>query len=273
MNIFLESNYHVILKKIVEERKRIDPKFNFQAIAEATRIPKSYLSKVAHEKAHFSADQLFLVGEHLGLNEKQLRYMQLLLELARSGVKKRREQLEKEIQALRDRALDSREHLQAKPESLGEDGLRDYYLDPLNQLVHICLSIPRYQTDATKLAADLGIPVAELRGVIERLEALGVIEHVNGRYKSLLKGIHLPKTSPVFKPWRNQLKLLCLDRLSRRPEKSDYSFSVCFSATDKVRDRIKGDFLELLKKAEAEVGGARQEGAYQMSFELFAWTN
>ena len=79
--------------------------------------------------------------------------------------------------------------------------------------------------------------------------------------------------SPVFRPWRNQLKLLCLDRLSRRGQKSDYSFSVCFSATDKVRDRIKGDFLELLKRVEAEVGAARQEEAYQMSFELFAWTN
>ncbi len=273
MNLFLESNYHAVLRKIVEERKRIDPKFNFQAIAEATRIPKSYLSKVAHEKAHFSPDQLFLVGEHLGLNDPQMRYMQLLLEQARSGVKKRREQLEKELQAMRDRALDSREHLQAKPESLGEQGLKDYYLDPMNQLVHISLSIPRYQSDPTKLATDLGIPVAELRAIIERLEGLGVIELAHGKYKTLIKGIHLPRTSPVFRPWRNQLKLLCLDRLSRRGQKSDYSFSVSFSATDKVRDRIKGDFLELLKRAEAEVGGARQEEAYQMSFELFAWTN
>lgn len=273
MNIFLETSYHQVLRQVVEERKAIDQKFNFQAIAEATRIPKSYLSKVAHEKAHFSPDQMYLVTEFLGMTELQARYMALLLEHARSGVKARREALEKELQAIRERALDSREHLQAKPESLSDQALKDYYLDPLHQVVHICLSIPRYQTDAARLAADLGISVQDLRVTIERLEGLGVIEHANGRYKTLVKGVHLPRTSPAYKPWRNQLKLLCLERLNHKSKAGDYSFSVCFSATDKVRDKIKADFLELLKKAEVSVRDARQDGAYQMSFELFAWTN
>lgn len=272
MNIFTESSYQSILRRVVEERKGIDSAFTFQVIAEATRIPKSYISKVTTGKAHFSADQLFAVCEFLGFTERQVRYMMLLLEQERSTIPKRRETLLREIQTIRDQALDSREHIKAKPDSLSDQSLRDYYVDPFNQIVHICLSIPRYQNDPAKLAADLDMQVAELREVIERLENLGIVEQHAGKIRTLIKSIHLPRSSPAFKPWRNQLKILCLERLSRRARRDDYSFSVTFSATERVRDKIKSEFLDLLKRSEELVQGAKQEETYQMSFDLFSWS-
>jgi uncharacterized protein (TIGR02147 family) len=272
MNIFLETSYRVILRRFVEERKSIDGKFNFQAIAEATRIPKSYFSKVTTEKAHFSADQLFVVCELLGFTQKQSRYLTTLMEWERSVHMKRRSILSQEIQDMRDEALDSKEHLKAKPESLDETSLREYYIDPLHQVVHICLSISRYQSDPQKLANDLAISVSELRQIIERLERLGVIEQHNGRIRTVIKNIHLSRSSPAYKPWRNQLKLLCMEQLNRYPRKEVYSFSVTFSATERVREQIKGEFLEMLKSIEERVQNSKQEQAYQMSFDLFSWT-
>lgn len=272
MNIFSESNYRKILRDVVEDRKAIDGSFNFQTIGEQTRIPKSYISKVTTEKAHFNGDQLCAVCEILGFNENQLRYMMLLLEYERSTQKKRREILLRDLNLMRDKALDPAEHLEAKATNLSEGSLRDYYLDPMNQIVHICLSIPRYQREPQKLAADLRLSLAELRVIIERLESINVIEHVSGRIHTVLKSIHLPKSSPVFKPWRNQLKMLCLDRLNRDARKSDYSFSVVFSANTKTRDKIKSEFLALLKSIEATVQKSDQEESYQMNFDLFSWT-
>lgn len=73
--------------------------------------------------------------------------------------------------------------------------LRDYYIDPLNQIVHICLSIARYQKDPPCLASELDIPVADLRQIIERLEHLGVVEQQGGKIRTLIKSIHLPRSS------------------------------------------------------------------------------
>ena len=272
MNIFAESNYRQILREVVEERKSIDGKFNFQSIGEVTRIPKSYISKVTTEKAHFNCDQLCAVCEYLGFTETQLRYMMLLLELERCAQKKWKDILTRDLNIIRDKAMDSTEHIKAKADQVGEQSLRDYYIDPMNQIVHICLSIPRYQREPQRLAADLRLSPAELRMVIERLEALNIIENVNGKIKTVVKSIHLPKLSPVYKPWRNQLKLLCLDRLNRDARTDDYSFSVTFSATSRARDKIKSEFLDLLKKVEDTVQTSDQVETYQMSFDLFSWT-
>jgi uncharacterized protein (TIGR02147 family) len=272
MNIFSESNYRQILREVVEERKSIDGKFNFQSIGESTRIPKSYISKVTTEKAHFNCDQLCAICEYLGFNEIQIRYMMLLLELERCTQKKRQDILTHDVGAIRDKALDSTEHIKAKADKLSEQCLRDYYIDPMNQIVHICLSIPRYQKEPQRLAADLRLSPTELRLIIERLEALSIIEHSNGKIRTILKSIHLPKSSPAYKPWRNQLKLLCMDRLNRDVRTDDYSFSVTFSATPKTRNKIKSEFLSLLKQVEETVQGADLEETYQMSFDLFSWT-
>ncbi len=272
MNIFSESNYRQILRDVVEERKSIDSKFNFQSIAEHTRIPKSYISKVTTEKAHLNGDQLCAVCEYLGFKEIQMRYMMLLLEVERCTQKKRKDILTRDVNAIRDRALDSTEHIKAKSDKLSDESLREYYIDPLNQIVHICLSIPRYQREPQRLAADLRLSPMELRQIIERLEALSVVEHSNGKLRTIVKSIHLPKSSSAYKPWRNQLKLLCMDRLNRDASADDYSFSVTFSASPKTRNKIKSEFLAFLKRVEESVQSSDLEETYQMSFDLFSWT-
>jgi len=272
MNIFAESNYRKILRDVVEERKSIDGKFNFQSIGEFTRISKTYISKVTTEKAHFNCDQLCAVCEYLGFTEIQLRYMMLLLELERCTQKRWKDILTRDINVIRDKALDSTEHIKAKADQVSEQSLRDYYIDPMNQIVHICLSIPRYQREPQRLAADLRLSPSELRLIVERLEALNIVENTNGKIRTVVKSIHLPKSSPVYRPWRNQLKLLCMDRLNRDARNDDYSFSVTFSATPKARDKIKADFLDLLKQIENTVQKSDQQETYQMSFELFSWT-
>lgn len=271
MNIFLESSYQSILRKVVEERKNSDSKFNFQAIAEATRIPKSYLSKVTTGKAHFSGDQLYSVCAFLGFSEMQMHYTSLLLELERSTLKARKQLIQRDLTAIKDQALDSREHIKARSGNLSDQELSEYYMDPMNQIVHICLSIPRYQSDPLKLSIDLGIPMTEMRTIIDKLEAFGVIERKNREIRTVVKSIHLPRTSSVFRSWRTQQKLLCTERLNRFPQSDDYSFSVTFSASEKVRDKIRVDFLELLKRSEGLVQESKQEDVYQMNFDLFSW--
>jgi len=90
--------------------------------------------------------------------------------------------------------------------------------------------------------------------------------------KLLVENIHLPKQSPVYRSWRNQLKLLAINKIDTLADDQAYSFSVVFSANDDIRKEIHSRFLAYLKGVEELVGDAPQEHAYQMSFELFPWT-
>jgi hypothetical protein len=99
-----------------------------------------------------------------------------------------------------------------------------------------------------------------------------MIEYCSDKIRVVIDGIYLPKTSPAYKPWRNQLKLLCMERLNRIPHDRDYSLSATFSANAKIRDKIKAEFLDLIKKSQALTEGTKLEDTYQMSFDLFSWT-
>ena len=78
MNIYEELDYRVILRKTIEERKRVDSSSNFQKLATAIRVQKSYLSKVFRETTDLNTDQLFLACEHLEFTSDQKNYLFLL---------------------------------------------------------------------------------------------------------------------------------------------------------------------------------------------------
>lgn len=272
MNIYTKYDYRQILCAVVSERKRLDSTVNFQHMATHVRIPKSYLSKVIHGKADLNSDQLFLVCKFLDFNDQESAYMQLLLEYARTGITARKENLLIEIRQIQTRQLDTKEHIKAVAIGTLSDELTAYYLDPLIQLTHICLSIPRYQKDQNLLAHDLRVPVSKLLTAINKLEQMRVISRTKDGIRLDLENIHLPKNSPVYKSWRNQLKLKAMSRVDSIPEENVYSFSVVFSSHEEIRKEIHSRFLSFLKGIEELVRSGPQEDAYQMSFELFSWT-
>jgi uncharacterized protein (TIGR02147 family) len=271
LNIFSKIDYREILRTLVAERKRVDPRVNFQQMALAIRVPKSYLSRVAHGRADLNADQLFLVCRYLELGEAEHAYLDLLLDYARASIKARKEALLAAIRAMQAEHLDSRAHLAAAKSAPSERDLAAYYLEPLVQIAHVCLALPRYQRDAAQLARDLGVPARRLNAAIAKLEGMGLVERRQQRIVLLVESLHLPRDAPLYRAWRNQMKLAATARLDALPDEQAYSFAALFSADEDVRKEIHARFLAFLRETEALVGGAPQSGVYQMSFELFPW--
>lgn len=272
MNIYRESDYRKILIQSVEEKRKLDPSFSNQGLAEAMRIQKSYLSKVFNGKADFSTDQLYLASQYLKFNEEQKQYLFLLLELARSGLSARRTEIERKIREIQTRFLHTREHLKSAPLYASAEGLASYYLDPLTQIVHISLAIDRYAKNPVLLAQDLQISQKRIRNLVERLESLEVIGKKGGRYVLLVDHIHLPRESPVYETWRDQLKLASIQRLRNQTADRSYSFSAVFAADEETRRKIQGRFLELIKTVEEEAKDAPYRDTLQLTFDLFSWT-
>ncbi len=272
MNIYQETNYQVIIQEAVKELKKLDSTFHFQKLAEIAGIQKSYLSKVIHGTAHLNTDQLHMICEQLRMDEPQQKYMALLLEYAKSSLKQRKEKIFSEIQKIQTQFLETKKHLSKEKINPNTKEWMDYYLDPLNQIVHVCLSIERYQKDVNLLAQDLNIDSSKLISLIQTLERLGIITRYKNKIEVLIKELHLPKDSTLYASWRNQLKLLTLQRLQHNENGKSYSFSVVFSADPQTKNKIQAKFLELLKETEPWVQKAPSQETFQMNFDLFSWT-
>jgi uncharacterized protein (TIGR02147 family) len=273
MNIFHESDYRKIIRELVEHKKTLDSKFNFQRLSEACGIQKAYLSQVLQGARDLSRDQLFAVNRYLELSQEEASFMELLLEYARSARADRRELLLAEIQTIQRKHLKTEKNLSVKEVAVSGDTISQYYLDPYHQLIHIALDIPRFRKEPQALAQAFSLPKARLRELLGNLERMKIIKSENGEIKVLLQNIHLPKNSPLFWAWKSGLMQMALQYLRSGLEDQEraYSFSVVFAAEEEVRLKVQKLFLDFLKEAKGLVGDAKSKHVYQMNFDLFPW--
>ena len=108
--------------------------------------------------------------------------------------------------------------------------------------------------------------------IINKLEQMNIISRDEAELKILIKKMHLPRSSPVYKAWRNQLKLMAMRKLDDAEDADSYSFSVVFASDTETQNQIRRRFLTFLKEVEKLAGTSAQHDTYQMSFDLFAWT-
>ncbi len=228
--------------------------------------------------AQLSLDQIFLICQLLKLKSEEQEYLELLLEFDRTGVAERKKTLLEKIRSISEKHMDTGAHLRAKKievttkDADGSNSLADYYLDPLIQIVHVAISIDFFSKNPAALIQELGIHSSQLYSAIAALERMGLAYRENSRLLPREPSLHLSKSSSLFRAWRNQLKLLSMQRINQLPDKEIYSFSTVFSATPETRKIITEKFVEFLKSCESSVANAQAKQVYYMSFDLFSWT-
>ncbi len=272
MNVFIANDYRVVIEERVLELKSKEAKMTFQKLSDQTRIAKSYISRVVGRKAHLNVDQLFLVSKNLEFSEKERQYIDLLHQMQTTVVQERKKVLREQIKGLQREALQSKYTLKQNPVAFDDAFFTGYFGDPLNQLAHICLTVPRFQNHPNLIADSLGLPPARLRTCFAKLEELGVVRRIDGKYQVVIEHLHLPKDAQVYPYWRNAIKSLCLHRLEHLPRRDDYSFAVTFAATESTMKQIHAEFLSFIRKAQEWSIEGNKEQVYQLCFDLFPWT-
>ena len=175
MNIFIERDYRLIVKMLIEHKKKSDETATFQNLAEKIRVPKSYVSKVVNGKADFSSDQIFLCAQYFDLNEDQANYLELLVNYERSALKNRKDLINSKIEYLRKKYLKTEDNLNVTPSPEKSIDMARYYSDTLHLLIHQCLTINRYRLSPQLMFQDLNFPSVNIRKAIDNLVDMGVI--------------------------------------------------------------------------------------------------
>lgn len=272
MNIYGETNYRKVIKDYITGQKRFDSTINYQNMASAMGIQKAYLSLVVKGERDLSQDQLYRANQYMKFTLDQAAYMELLLEWSRCGVADRKAWLKKKIQEQQRQYLKTEKTLEVNTRQDEVRSAEEYYLDPVHQLIHVAMDIPRFKKNPNELADYFNVSPERIQQALQTLERMGVISFGKDGVEINQHNLHLARESQVFWAWKQSLNLLSMHKCRGLSQKDSYNFSVVFSADDEVKNKLHQLFLSFLKEAQGLVKQARSKNVYQMNFDLFNWT-
>lgn len=222
--------------------------------------------------ADLSEDQLHLLCEYFNLNRDETKYLELLLQFAKSGLKDRKDVLKREIHIFQSIKLDIKNNIDVDQITPEHQLFIDYFLNPQMQIVHVALNVKKYQT-LESLEKVINSDKKALIEILDKLIQLNLIEYKNKRYQVIKESLHLPKDSHLIHPHQTLLRVKSLEHKEVKSRDSgNYTFSVTFSCDEDGRKKIQEDFIKYLKSVQKTVQNAGTEEVYQINFDLFSWT-
>lgn len=273
MNIFNELDYRNVLKKSIEERKKIDSSITYQAMAAHMRIQKAYLSQVIKKVRDLNQDQLYLATQYLGFSPEESEYLKLLLDYARCALADRKKVLLREIKIWQKQKNKTSQYIDVEEITQREINREDYFLDPMNQVVHMGLHCDEFRREPMKLANKLFLPKSRISEYLKNLQRMGIITmDTKGVQLNDDIELHLPKDSPIFPSYKFQCYTNTMNRLKQLEDSKTYNLSVVFSGDEEVRKEINNHFMKFLSKTKKLVNASKSKEVFQMNFDLFSWT-
>lgn len=270
---YAHDDYKATLKARLKELKERRPGLTWKRIAAEAPMQHTYLSKALNDPSvHLNEDHLFAIGRALEFFPEEIEFMadQRALALAQDPDRKRR--LLGRIREAR-RARD----LSAANQRLDSGTLNDqtrYLFEPLCSIIHVALTIPRIRRDPRSLCGPLGLSVERLKDLLRCLSRCDYIDLEEDGLS--VKAVKQPKIhfGPDHFLMRFSLAMArsqVAARIAQTPEDSKFSFLVTMTLDEASYAKLRDEFRAFLKKAERIAENAREEGVYQMSFDLFKW--
>jgi uncharacterized protein (TIGR02147 family) len=272
-DLFEYRDYRDWLRDFISDQKKIPAKVTAAKLADAIGVQKPYLSKILAGHAHFSTDQLFLLAEFLQLDSDQFEFLTLMLEFARSGLKKRKDSLQRKMDLKAKGRSDPRERLKSEFIDDTTSEKVAYFLDPFTSLLHVFLSIDEYRKDPRRVAAALHLSSNRIERLLKNMEQLGFIEYdrLKKTYELRREQIFLHKTSPLSPPHQTLARTLSMNQLMRLEPEEYQAYSISFSSDPATVDRIRVEFLSWIQEFEKIVNSGKPQGVYQLNYDLFPW--
>jgi len=228
----IEKNAH--LKR--GEKKRI---------AEYLNIHPTLLSQIFSGNRQFTDEQVFLLGECLGLSELENDYIFLLHQINSAQNKKFKERLIKKREAIKNRSFNLSERVE-KDKVLTSEEKSVFYSSWQYSAIRIFSSLKGGKT-REEMSDRLGIDKKQISEILEFLLKSGLCRTEKGRYYQHVNRTHLEKTSPHLKQhhanWRKK-SIQKMDSISLE----DLTFTAPLSLSNKDFEFLREEMVQLIKK-------------------------
>ncbi len=274
MQIFEFKSYRAGLEELLAHEKKLrGARGSMARLAEKAQIQPSYLTNAMKLRAHLSSDQIYSLGEVLGLNESAKEFLSLLMEWERASHAGRKADLRKRLDATKKENIRVGKHIKVPESPLAEIERQKYYLDPNIELMHLYLGTENAPTDTAEIAKLWGLPEQTISDALVFLQKSGLVKLKGKKWISEAVHQHLPRESPLCKPQQMLMRLRAMETLQKIPRNEAYTFAATVTMTEEVKFQIQARFIEFLKETEKLIRDSRSENIYQIQFDLFPWLN
>lgn len=272
MNTFEYLDYRLALGHRQKNLKKSRPSTTLEAMAQYCRVQKTYLSKVFNHGGNLNADQFYLACEFLKFNEAEKKYLELVYQLDQCSIEKRKSALKKEIEKFQLKQKNSDQHLQVDSIPDSNNSLDLYYANPHLQVMHMFLTVDRFNQNPKLISYHLQIPETKVDELIDVLCDLNIVSRAGNKLRVLKDNLHLPADSKLQRTYRTMSRLQALSKIDTLEVENTYNFNAVFSCDKSSRDKIQNRFLEFLKDVQKIAQSSSEDDVFQLSFDLFKWS-
>lgn len=236
------------------------------ALAQFLNCELSFVSLVLNKKTHFSFEHAFSVAEFLKLTPQETEFFLLLVSKNRAGSKKLEAYYESKLAALLEKRTAIRDRIQTD-QTLGLEQQLEYYSHWAYTAVHMCL-LNRKLNHAEEIAKYLGVPVVQIKKILEFFLSTGLAKQEGGGIHSGPVRMHIPNDSPLVSRHHANWRLRSLETLSG-PKPGDLRYSLIMSVSKKDAERIRALFLDAIQNAEPIFMNSEDETVQSLSLDFF----
>lgn len=253
------TNPRLLLQRELERRCQDNPKYSLRAFARALDLSPTILSLVLSGKRPLSRQSAHKIMNHLLLCPDE---RAVLLEWANTKPGKRKQPEE----MLSDTIADDTNIHQMSLDSFAL--ISDWFHLAILSL----LEISGARFDARWIARTLGISKIEAEAAMERLQRMGLIERINGRWKQATAPIRIGNDVPTAatKKFQRQLLLKAIESIENDPDETR-DFSSMTLAMDPAQIPYARKRIRMFRRQlsdELEAMGAPKR-VYKLTVQIF----
>jgi len=244
MSIFEADDYKLILKALVEQKKKQE-KGLLSKMAAYLGVNPSLVSQVLSGPKDFTEVQLILVCEFLGLGKLESQYLLTLVQISRAGSVKLKEiylenlnQIRKQTQEVAKRIPEHRK--------LNDHEQAQFYSSWIYSMIQLFVSLEK-PANFNSICEKFDLQKKEAQKIMSFLVEIGLVIEEKGIYKSGPINTHLDKTSPFVVSHLRNWRLKAMDKADKFTDE-ELMYSCSFSVSKKDFAKLREEFIQVIQK-------------------------
>lgn len=274
MKIYQFTDYRLYLREWLRQKKKSSAGITFYYLAENIQVQKSTFSKILNGKGSFSSDQVYLLSKQVCNTSEEQEYFSLLVELEQTSLHHRKKSLESKIQEIQKERYTTSNVLKLRDLNFESDDFQnEYFNNPFTALVHVFLTIPKYQNNIKLISEDLNLDANEFQRVLELLVKLKLAVKVDSNsYKAQHEIIQIKDKGSRVRTNQLLIHSIALNRLATLNLNQRYGLCVSFSADVKTIESSRQILIQAVQKIADLTLHSKSENVYQLMIDFFPWS-
>lgn len=262
ISIFDYLDYRKFLKIWITEQSK-STKGLQSKLANSARISSTFISRILSGDKHLTSEQGLEMAIYMGLNDQEIDYFLLLLEIGKSGSEKLKQRLEKKAKLI-SKKIDVRIE---NTTSLNEEVKSVFYSNWIYSGIRNYVATPGPH-DVLSIAHALHIPKNITADALQFLIQNGLCKIQKGSITYAIKRTHLDSDSAYVNThhtnWRNKA-------IQNMPLKksNDLFFTSPMSLSEETAQEIRALIPDLIQKIMKKVEPSPSEKVYCLNLDWF----